>query len=268
MIGYMRIIRPERSIIAAAAVWIGTLIAGSALIPELNAILAILSAFLIAAGSFAANDYFDAESDKLNRPDRPLARGKASKRKTLALSGILFAAGIALAYFINFDTLAVAAIASGLLIVYSAQLKRTILIGNLVISGLAALAFFFGGVAAGNHLPALPLALFAFLSGAGREIYKNIDSSLADRRYEENSVAIKLGVSNARIIANVFLTVAVIFSFVPYLLGLLGMTYLFFVLMADIAFLASAAVPVKYSSKLVLIGIVIGVFAFLAGEVA
>lgn len=250
---YAKLIRPERCIIAAAAVWIGTVVAGSAFIPQLSALIGIISAFLIAAGGFSINDYFDA--------------GKARKGVALGLSAVFFAVGIALSYFINFDALVAAIIAAGLLIAYSAQLKQTILIGNLLVSGLAAFALFFGGLAAGNHVPVLPLALFVFLSNTGREIYKSIDNSLADRRYEESSVAVKLGVTNARIIANIFLIVAVMFSFVPYLLGMLGMTYLFFVLMADIIFLAAAAVPVKYGSKLVLIGMVVAVFAFLAGSV-
>jgi len=55
---------------------------------------------------------------------------------------------------------------------------------------------------------------------------------------------------------------------VPYFLGMLGMTYLFFVLMADIILLLSAVTPVKYSSKLVAAGIVVGVAAFLVGAAA
>lgn len=265
MLDYVRLIRPERCLLVAAAAWAGTLIAGAAAIPSLQAALGIISVFLIAAGGFSINDFFDMEADKLNRPGRPLPKGKIGKRSALAVSAVLFALGALLAYFINFDTLVAAIIATGLLIAYSVQLKHTMLIGSLLISGLAALAFVFGSLIIGSYAPVLPLALMIFLSNTGREIYKSIGNSLIDKRYEENSVAIRLGVINARIIANVFLIAAVIFSFLPYLLGLMGMTYLFFVIISDIIFLAAAIMPVKYGSKMAAVGIVVAVFAFLAG---
>jgi len=265
---YIRLIRPERTLLVAASVWIGTAVAGAPFLPEMNPIFAIVSAFLIAAAGFSANDYFDAESDRLNKPKRPIAAGKTRKGAAAGVAGALFAAGMVLAYLISFDALAIAAVATGLLIAYSVALKNTVLIGNIVTGGLTGMAFFFGGVVAGNHIAALPVALFVLLSYTGKEIYKSIDNSLADKRYDEKSTAMRLGVTNSRIIANIFLIVAVIFSFVPYFLGMLGMTYLFFILMADIILLLSAVIPVKYSSKLVAAGIVVGVAAFLVGVAA
>ena len=262
---YLRLIRPGRCLLAAVAVLVGALIVETPL--ELNLAFGLASVFLIAAGGFSINDYFDAESDKLNKPNRPVAKGKIGKRSALAISGILFALGIALSYMINFDTLVAAVIATGLLIAYSAALKKTMLIGNLVVSGLAALAFLFGSLISGSYQPILPLALTVFLTNTAREIYKSIDNSLIDKRYDENSIAMKMGVINSRIAANIFLIAAVIFSFVPYLLGLLGVTYLFFAVISDIIFLLSAVLPAKYGSKLVAVGIVIAVFSFLAGSI-
>lgn len=264
---YAKLLRLDKAIAAATATWIGAIIAGASFMPNQDLMLAMISIFFIAAGGSAANDYFDAQSDKLNRPDRPVAAGKIRKGAALGIGTACFAIGIILSYLISFDMLAIAIVATGLITAFSVQLKNTVLIGNLVIAGLAAWAFFFGGVAAGNHTPALPLSLLVFLLCTGREIYKSIDNSLADRRYDEGT-AMKLGVTNSRVVANIFLIVAVIFSFVPYMLGLLGMTYLFFVLIADIIFLATTVLPVKYGSKLIIIGIAVAAVAFLAGSVS
>ncbi|MBI4174332.1 MAG: UbiA family prenyltransferase [Candidatus Aenigmarchaeota archaeon] len=266
MLEHARLIRPGRCLLAAAAAWIGALLAGVSLSVPLA--FGVTSIFLIAAGGFALNDFFDAESDKLNKPNRPVAKGKVGKRSALAISAAAFAFGIAFAYLINFDTLIVAVIATGLLVAYSNVLKKTMLIGNLIVSGLAALAFIFGGLINGNYQPVLPLALMIFLTNTGREIYKSIDNSLIDKRYDENSIAMKMGVINARIVGNIFLIAAVIFSFVPYLLGLLETTYLFFAVISDIIFLLSAVLPAKYGSKLVAVGIMIAVFSFLSGSIA
>lgn len=169
-----------------------------------------------------------------------------------------------LSYLISFDALTAAVIAAGLFIAYSAM-KNTTLIGNLIASGLFALAFAYGGIIAGNYIAASPLALLLFLSGVAKEVYGSIDDSLADKKYSEKSVAIRMGVHNARLIANIFLIVAVIFSFLPYFLGILGMPYLFFEIIADIIFLSAAIAPVRFSSKLVKIGMVVAIAAFLAG---
>lgn len=262
---YLKIIRSLRCILIAISVWIGTLLAGAQLMPGIPVIIGLASAFLISAGGFAINDFFDAESDKLNKPDRPIPAGKVSRRASLVYSALLFIIGVALSYFISFDALAVAAVAAGLLAAYSVQLKNTLLIGSLIISGLLALAFTYGGIIAGNYLAATPLALLIFLSNVGREIYKSIDDALSDRKYKEKSIAIRLGVHNARIIANIFLIVAVIFSFTLYFFSILGATYMFFAVLADIVFLVAAIAPVRYGSKLVKIGMIVAVIAFLAG---
>ena len=262
---YLKIIRPFNGIAAAAAVWIGSLIAGGLLTPSLALILGMISVFLISGGGAVVNDFFDVEIDKLNRPNRQIASGKISRRIALVYSGILFVIGCTAAYFINFDTLIVGVLASALLIAYAAQLKKTILVGNIVISGLIALTFIFGGLILGNYTALLPLALFIFLSNTGRELYKAIDDAIGDHKYNVNSLAIKLGVVNARIIANIFLVVAVIFSFIPYFLKILGPVYMFFAVLGDIIFLSAAVAPVKYGSRLRKIAMLIAIAAFFIG---
>ena len=43
-------------------------------------LLAMLSATLVGAGSMVVNDLYDVEIDRVNRPDRPLASGRVSRR--------------------------------------------------------------------------------------------------------------------------------------------------------------------------------------------
>lgn len=264
---YLKLLRPLNGIMSVFAVWIGTLIAGAHLVPNYYTILGFIAVFLVSGGGMGINDFFDVKIDKINKPHRPIPSGKISPRAALAYSAVLFALGIAAAFFISFETFITAIIASCLLIAYAAYLKKTILVGNLIISGLVAVTFIFGGVIFKNYTALLPLALLAFLSNTGREIYKTIDDAMGDQKYDVNSLALKIGVMKARVTANIFLITAVIFSFVPYFLGLLGMTYLFFVVLADIVFLAAVAAPVKYSSKLIKIAMFVALVAFFAGAI-
>ena len=265
---YFKILRPLNGLMSVFAVFIGALIAGAPIEPRTGLLLGFVSVFLISGGGMAINDYFDAEIDKLNRPDRPIPSGKMSKNAAIFYSAVLFVLGVAASYMISFDALIVAAVSSALLIAYAAQLKKTILVGNLVISGLVGLTFVYGGIIFSNYIPVLPLALLAFLSNTAREIYKTVDDALGDQKYNVNSLAIKIGVTNARIAANIFLIVAVIFSFVPYFLGLLGVPYLFFVIIADIVFMAATVAPVAYGSKLIKVAMLLALLAFFVGAYA
>src|SRR3989338_1435630 len=114
MNSYLKLIRPLNGIMSALAVWIGALIAGAALVPSIPVLLGMLCVFLVSGAGMAINDFFDVEIDKLNRPNRPLASGKITTRKALAFSGVLFAVGVVISYFIGLEALAVAVVAAGL----------------------------------------------------------------------------------------------------------------------------------------------------------
>ncbi len=263
---YVSITRPLNGVMSIIAVWIGSIIAGAAYIPDTNIIIGAISVFLISGGGMAINDYFDANIDKVNKPKRPIPSGKIKKKTALIYSLALFVIGVALTYRLNIDAFYVAAAASLLLIVYAASLKKTMLLGNLVVSGLVGLTFLYGGVIVGNYTIVIPLAFLAFMSNMAREIYKTIDDAKGDAKHDVSSVAIKLGIFKARMIGNAFLIVAVIFSVVPYLLGILGMSYLIVVALADIVFLAAVAMP-KAASKLVKLGMLLALLSFIVGVI-
>ena len=57
-------------------------------------------AFITSAG-FAINDYFDRESDAVIKPKRPIPSGALSLKQVVAISGVLFAVGLIMAFYIN-----------------------------------------------------------------------------------------------------------------------------------------------------------------------
>ena len=261
---YVVLMRPVNGIMASVAAIIGYLVAGAQF--STVAFLAAAVVFLVSAGGMAINDYYDAEIDKLNKPNRPIPSGKVKKEHASWFAYALFAMGIIVSYFINIPALLVAIVAAAVLVLYAARLKKTLLLGHVAISFLVGLSFVFGGVAAGNYQPALLMAFLAFLSNTAREIYKSIEDVLGDGKHSVNSIAVKHGVFKAKMIANAFLIVAVVFSFVPYALGF-SQTYLFFVVLADIAFISAIIAPAKHSAKLCKIGMFIALLAFLAAAI-
>lgn len=267
MRAYMQLMRPANGLMASFGSWTGMLVAGAAFYPTQQVLSGLLAVFLVSSGGMAVNDYFDMGIDRVNRPKRPLPSGRISKKSALAFAVILFVAGIGLAYLISFSAFVIAAFAAAVLVAYAAKLKKTLLIGHVAISLLVALAFVFGGIAAGNHIPTLLMAFLAFMSNIAREIYKSIEDILGDRQHDVNSLPLKFGVLKAKMAANMFIIASVIFSFVPYFLGIFGQVYLFFAVIADAGFIAAVVSPARYSARLCKISMVVALAAFLAAAI-
>ena len=83
-------------------------------------------AFITSAG-FAINDYFDRESDAVIKPKRPIPSGALSLKQVVAVSSVLFVAGLILASYINWLSFAIIAArfcpSSGLLNSREAQIR-------------------------------------------------------------------------------------------------------------------------------------------------
>jgi geranylgeranylglycerol-phosphate geranylgeranyltransferase len=265
MFAYISIIRPVNCIMAALAVYIATIVAGADFYPSDLVIYGMAAVFLICGAGMVINDYFDIEADRVNRPNRPLPSGRIKKNNAMIYSIILFAIGIILAYMINTYCFYLAIFASLLLAIYPVFLKKIILVGHLSVSLLVALAFVFGGFIEMNYQPVILLAVLAFLSNTGREIYKSIEDVLGDKTMRTETIPMKFGVIKAKAIASAFIIAAIAFSFVPFLLGLFGYVYLFFVIFADIVFLVAILLPTRFSSKACKIAMIIALIAFLAG---
>ncbi|UCD07637.1 MAG: UbiA family prenyltransferase [Candidatus Aenigmatarchaeota archaeon] len=186
MLPYITLIRPVNAFMSVVAVLIGgLLVAGKnpALLSNPYPLtLVLIAVFLITGAGNAINDYIDVESDKVNKPKRPIPSGRVSRRSALAFSIVLFAVGIILTLFVNWACILIAVINSILLVIYSYSLQDRILLGNIVIGYLVGSTFLFGGAALGNLLLPGLLMLLAGLSTISREIVKDLEDIEGDRK--------------------------------------------------------------------------------------
>ena len=265
MLQYIKLLRPLNGIMSVIAVWIGSLLAAGPVIPGRALIYGMIAVFLVSGGGMAVNDIFDIDIDRRNRPKRPLPSGKVSTAKAKIYAALLFIIGNFFGLLLGRQEFAITLVSSILLIAYAWKLKKVLVAGHIAVSFLVALSFFFGGLIQGNILAPLWAGLLSFLANMGREIYKTIDDMMGDKQAHVHSLAIRLGALKTKTIASVFVIAAVLLSFVPYLLGTLGEIYLFFVIIADIAFVSAIGAPVKYSSKFVKAGMLIALLAFIFG---
>ena len=294
MFPYVTLMRPVNAFMSVIAVLIGgLLVAGKnpALFSNLYPLgFALVSVFLITGAGNAINDYIDVESDKLNKPKRPIPSGRISRRKALAFSVVLFAIGILFTLFINWACILIAVINSILLMVYSYSLQDRILLGNIVIGYLVGSTFLFGGAALGNLLLPGLLMLLAGLSTISREIVKDLEDIEGDRKNflkklasgvkmrlsrfvgkKEAGLALEKG--RAKAAAGIFMLLAIIISPLPYTLGILGFTYLVILVPTDLIFLSSIALLAKGGgkkkfsrvSRIIKIGMFLALIAFIFG---
>ncbi len=229
IVGLLRLTRPANLVIAAGAIFVGALAAGS-LEPHRAVLLACVSGMLVMAGGNAINDYFDRDIDAVNKVGRPIPSGRIPAEAARRFSIILFVLGTILSIFISKYAAAVALCVSVGLFLYSARLKRMLLLGNIAVSLFSAAAFAYGGLAVGRVAPALIPAVFAFLFHLGREVVKDIEDRQADASYAAQTLPIRFGDRVALTFATVVFAALISFTFVPYLLKIYGEAYLWLVL--------------------------------------
>ena len=182
----LRLTRPLNVVLFLAATALGGVLAAGGAAFEEDALpgllLAMLSATLVGAGSMVVNDLYDVEIDRINRPDRPLASGRLSRRTAWVFYAALSLGGIALGALVSPLHGLIATLSVLFLWAYSTHLKGTILLGNLAVGATIALGVLFGGLAAG---PANgPLWMGVILGGAVvfvREIAKDVEDVAGDR---------------------------------------------------------------------------------------
>lgn len=265
--------RPLNCLITALSVWVGAFAAGSRWpFPEIG--WAALAAALIAGAGNAFNDVVDLEIDRINRPRRPLPSGRLSRAAALAESGCLATGGAAIALWLGPETGAIALAVTLLLGLYSLYLKRSALWGNLLVSGVAAVAFPYGALAAGTLGRSWVPAGFAFLFHLGREILKDLEDVEGDRAAGARTLPLRLGLrASARLAASIYLLL-IAFTLVPWMSGIYGWSYLALVAGVDSVagyaiwrLLRDPQVPADASlSRLLKVGMLLGLLAVVAGE--
>lgn len=112
--------------------------------------LLLISLIFIVAGGYAINDYFDVETDKLNKPGKALIPNVFYHKEVKCFYGVLTIIGLAsglvssiMVLNVKFYLLfAVLFLITCLLYSYSSRYKRKLFTGNFVVSLLVAIAVF------------------------------------------------------------------------------------------------------------------------------
>ncbi|HEU4437433.1 MAG TPA: geranylgeranylglycerol-phosphate geranylgeranyltransferase [candidate division Zixibacteria bacterium] len=194
--------------------------------------LGCLSAFLIATGAYALNDFFDWKIDKVNKPTRPLPAGELSGPAAIFFGFLCVLTGVVISFFINPKSF-FAAFISGLLVVqYAMIFKRVAVIGHFVTAFLSAFGFLFGAWVSEYAEIRLPFYafVFGFLFHLGREFLKAAEDREADLQQGAKTFAVLTSAKlSVQIAAAVLALLAVLASF-PFFIGDFNWIYLVLVI--------------------------------------
>jgi len=221
-------------------------------------LLVIATLFIAAAGNII-NDIYDIETDLVNKPEKVIVGKSISEKTALNLFIFLNVVGVGLGFYLSniiersgFAVIFV--IISALLYIYASYLKKTLLIGNIIISILVALSILI--VSVFDLIPSITssnrelyldifkitfnYAVFAFMINLLREIIKDIEDVNGDHKAKMKTLPILIGRDRATIFSFAL-------SFIP-LIAVVHyiVSYLYNNLLAVIYFLILVVGPMLY----------------------
>lgn len=219
----------------------------------------------------AVNDYYDAEIDAVNNPERPIPSGRLSRRGAALLAAAFFAAALVpTVVFLPPLAIVIGVVNLVLLVGYSSHLKRTPLLGNVAVAYLTGSAFLFGGAAVEGVEFTFVLFALAALTNLGREIVKDIEDMEGDAAEGARTLPVIWGERRALAVASAAVAVGVVLSPLPYFVfEEFGVAYIVAVAAADIVFVEGTRRSWKMPSegqKLLKAAMVVALVAFVLGR--
>jgi 4-hydroxybenzoate polyprenyltransferase len=172
--------------------------------------LLVLSAstMIIAAAGYIINDYYDVKIDLINKPERVVVGKKITRRYALLFHTFLSVTGIALGLLLSWRIAAINFLSAFLLWLYSNQLKRQPLIGNLVVAALTGLSVLLLEVLYKNNSSLIVIySLFAFFITLVREIVKDMEDLKGDNTFGCKTLPIIWGIRKTKIFLYILLAI-------------------------------------------------------------
>jgi len=180
--------------------------------------------FLVSAGAFALNDYFDVETDKLNNKKTPIVSGEITKNNALFISIMLLILGVIISLPLGIYAFIIAIIFAILSVLYNSKLKDVALVGNIIISMSMAIVFIFTEISVVGTITntSIFMGLTSLFSGLGREIYKTVQDMDGDvKARNSKTLPVLIGKNNSihlgtfSIILAIFGAIYMYFEIIP-----------------------------------------------------
>ena len=217
IIAWIRMVRPPILFLCCFGALVGALNSALFLDEKLSIfqmfMILLVPAFL-STGTMVHNDVPDLDSDKVNRPNKPIPAGVIKERTAYFVGLFLMFASIILALFINYKDDGVlnwnCAILTAILVIvgiyYNYYGKLHGIFGHIAVAiGVGAIPYWGAIAAFPNELfLMLPLGAAIFLQEVGREIMVCVGDYVGDLKAGWKTTPVKLGRKKSMYVALVF----------------------------------------------------------------
>lgn len=214
IIGYLKFIRGINLFLVAltqyltAIFLVGTKESWVQVLTDKGFFLLVSATVMITAAGYLINDYYDVKIDFVNKPKRVVVGKKLKRRWVLVGHSALNFGAIGLGTFLDWNIGAVMFGAAFLLWLYSNQLKRMPLLGNLAVAALTGVTLVL--VAEYFQERAYIIACYAVFAAfitLIREIIKDVEDRKGDERFGCRTIPIVFGVAKTKIIIYVIMVI-------------------------------------------------------------
>ncbi len=195
-------------IIGLAQYFTAAFLIDKSIVFDLELFLLSCSTVLIAAAGYIINDYYDVKIDFINKPERVVIGRSIARRYAILFHVALSCIGILIGAYLSLRIGALNILSVFLLWLYSNNLKRLPLIGNVTVAFLTGLSIYMVEVyyRTGNSL-ILIYASFAFFMTLIREIIKDMEDLKGDNTFGCKTLPIIWGIRKTKMIIYIILTV-------------------------------------------------------------
>jgi len=228
-VAYLGIIRPLNCGITLVSVMVGAWI-GRGIHFSGTLVAAGLVGFAVCAFGNVVNDLKDIEIDRTNNPKRPLPSGRVKPNIARLMAIAFLVSAVAGSLFLGIPSFLIIITAIVLLFLYSTYLKKTPA-GNFTVAFITGLSFIFGGIVAGNAACLIP-GVFSIFIHLPREIIKDVIDMNGDRLAGARTLPIIAGPFAAYNVSTIFLGLLCLMLPLPYITGILSITYIIITLAA------------------------------------
>ena len=171
------------------------------IIQEKEIYLLSLATVLIAAAGYIINDYYDVKIDVINKPKKMVIDRGLSRRNALLIHTVFNMVAVAIGFYISINVMLFFLATTFLLWLYSNQLKRIALIGNISVASLSASSILILGLYYHEHFQMiLFFTIMSFLMSLVREIIKDMEDIKGDRIHGCKTLPIVWGISKTKIL--------------------------------------------------------------------
>jgi len=201
-------------------------------IPDPVIFALIIGTVLLTAAGYVINDYYDVEADRINRQDKIVVERIIAPRKALYIWMILNILAFLFAWIAGWKFLVFFIIVAFLLYIYALKIKRTPLLGNILVSVLLAMTIVILWLyKKGDYFELMVLyAVFAFLTGLIREVLKDLEDMEGDQIAGFATFPVIFGIQKTINLVKI-LILALVASLIIFAIFIMYMYYHYWVMM-------------------------------------